>query len=393
MFAFRSASWAIHFALALTLAGCSCGRVAAQDTNSDREKLISWFRHQEELVISMYAEFENVQLPTTLEQAAVIRQILHERKQDNIYERTLMTPERARNLSYIQQWWRKGAKERFNSYYGVDFDSLGEDLIQRRPGTTLAYDGQIVRTLNPHDESQGGSTGSIASEQKSNWNRINRETPFSMLYGYCEVPYSRLIQEAATFHSTLVNRDGKRLLLVSFDCSGEILGNESLVLLFDEQHRLVERQEFEKVSTAKAQLYRRQFFSDYRRYSDPSGETIWFPHQAIYKSYVTLLNGSTLETGTKRVRIRAIQFNIDIMDDFFELKIPKNAKINDGVTGRGWLPEGERPDVLFPHEAKVRRWTWAIIGTLTAILVLALVFVVVRRRRNASRISPASGGH
>lgn len=393
MFAFWSSLRTIRRALAVSLIACSWGSAAAQNNPHDREKLISWFQHQEDLVKSMYAEFEDVALPTTPQQAAVIRQAFHEWKQDQLYERTLMTPERARNLSHVEQWWRKGPKERFNSFYSTDFAHLSADLSQLSPNTTLAKDGEFVRDLDHHNETQGGPVAAIYIEKNSHWNKATRAQPFSFLYVYCETPYTQLIREATTFHSAAIIRDGKRQLQVSFTCSDNFLKNRALALFFDEQHRLVERQEFEKVPSGKLQLDGKQVASDYRAYPHPSGETIWFPDEVIYRSYYTLSNGAALEAFTKKLRVRNLQFNIEIPDDFFELKIPNNAKIYDGVTGVGWLPEGQRPDVLFPAEARARRWTWTAIGTLTTILVLALAFVAVRRRWNLGRTSPAPGGY
>lgn len=147
-------------------------------------------------------------------------------------------------------------------------------------------------------------------------------------------------------------------------------------------------------SPTTTKLVEKHTFFDYRSYTDSSGETIWFPHEATYKTYARLpSDGSAIEKSVRKVKIRDIKFNVEIPDEFFELKIPKNAKLYDGVTGLGWLPEGERPDELFPAEARARHWTWAAIGIFTTALILAFAVVIVRRRRNAGHATPAPGGH
>jgi len=107
-------------------------------------------------------------------------------------------------------------------------------------------------------------------------------------------------------------------------------------------------------------------FTQYRAFNDPSGEVISYPMEIVYHYYIGHApNGTLVETGTKTYTIEDIKFNIDIPDDKFDLKIPKDAKVFDGVTGLGWLPEGERPAALFPEEARQARWImFAVIVSL-----------------------------
>mgnify|MGYP001577319726 FL=1 len=93
-------------------------------------------------------------------------------------------------------------------------------------------------------------------------------------------------------------------------------------------------------------------------------------------------NGKLVEYLTLNIETKDIKFNMEIPDGVFELRIPSDARVWDGVTGLGWLEPGNRPEMLFPEEARRKRWITVAVVVLLA-LVLTIGIVWYRRGRKA----------
>src|SRR5205807_879904 len=108
---------------------------------------------------------------------------------------------------------------------------------------------------------------------------------------------------------------------------------ESFVLLFDDDHHLVERQLFAKIMPDVApRLYEKHTFKDYESYEDASGEHIHFPRLAHYSYYMgNGEEGLPVEYMSESIRVLSIGFNVPIADSKFGLEIAKDGKVWDGV--------------------------------------------------------------
>jgi hypothetical protein len=350
-------------------------QAAPVDPGPDRGAVVAALAHHEGLVKTLRVDYEHTMLATPPEQAEQIKRALGKKA-----EASLFTSEFAKGHSGSARFWRKGGKQR------DEWLPLGSTDPQGQ--TTRAFDGQILRSVEKQGR-EGRPVAVIATAKTGDWHSAPREDPMAFLYLYYERPLSEVIASASTFSSEVITRGKQRLYRVAIRCAWP--SNHVLEFLFDE--RFLQQERLLKVWRARkrdAPVHNHKLvFTDYRAFETSSGEKVWFPDTVTYVGYSmdgTALDGSPLEILWKKFRFTNVQFNIDMPDSLFELEIPKNAQINDMVTGAGWLSPGQRPATLFPAEAWTKRlWVGAVV-----IAALALVTAAVFYRRRWR--SAAAGG-
>ncbi len=336
-----------------------------------RGEVVAALKHHEGLVRTLQVDYEFTMLPTPPRQAELIREALGKTASS-----TLFTAEEAKVHSGVARFWRKGAKQR-NEWSSIDPSQPQE---RRR-----AFDGQVIRSVNDNGP-DGLPVATIASADSGDWYRSPWEDPMEFFYDYYQQPLSEVVAAASSFSSAVVMRGKQRLYWVSVERARP--SDHVLEFLFDEQFLPQERLVKIWSSSKRDRLVynHKLVFSGYQDYATPSGEKISFPDTVDYTGYTmrgTLPDGSPLETLWKKYHFTKVQFNSAMPDSLFELEIPKNARIYDRLTKAGWLPTGQRPEALFPAEARARR-LW-IGGSMIAALVLVLVTtVVIYKRRKRS---------
>ncbi|KPL25096.1 MAG: hypothetical protein AMJ75_01960 [Phycisphaerae bacterium SM1_79] len=303
---------------------------ASQESPSKwtREAIARWLRHQESIVRSIECTFESKPLLTRPENIPLIDQVCRQLGKKNRY---IYTEQIVKANSFVVHWLRKGAKERWDTFELTDTDSRD---IPRTPSRSRAFDGHLVRDLELHDK---GPIGSIETIEGAHWHSTNLPDPYSFLYEFQATPYSKIVAEGSNFDMSVVVRDGRELIQVSVDHPS--LDSKSFVLLFDDKHRLIERQYISQISPDPApRLCERHVFSNYKKYKDESGELIWFPQNAVYHHYMgNLSDGTPVEYTANTMTIREIRFNVDIPDEEFLIEFPPGTEIWDGVAGLGWV--------------------------------------------------------
>lgn len=332
-----------------------------------RESVVRWLKHSEGLVQSADCEMEFRVLPTRPEMLPLIREVCAANGQRP--EQFFIDDSFVRKNSYACKWLRKGDKERF--------ERVSADGVRQ----VQSYDGQIVRLVAQRD---GNTTGSINTTQSASWSTANRVHPFSLVYLYYEKPYSHWVQQGVDFRSSTEERDGQTLTRVSVSDPMDPRDHR-ITLIFDAEGRVVERQKLRKLPSDPRPFVREiHVLTDYEAFSNPSGETIWFPRRAVYNYNMGVhASGALAEYMSEEIQIKSIHFNLDIPDGAFELRIPRDAKVWDGVTGLGWLEPGDRPETLFPEETRRQRWiTYGVV----AIAVLSTMGVALYKRRKPSRL-------
>jgi hypothetical protein len=173
-------------------------------------------------------------------------------------------------------------------------------------------------------------------------------------------------------------RGADKLYSVSITCGEEGMRDHILTFLFNERFLPVERSLTVRFPDGRLMPNHKYLFSEYKAYDTDSGEKVWFPDVVVYVGYNGRReDGEPLETCREEYHIKKMIFNSDIPDSMFELDIPREARVNDLLTGLGWLPPGERPAALFPAEARARR-LWAALA-VTAVTVLVGAVVLYRR--------------
>jgi hypothetical protein len=254
-----------------------------------------------------------------------------------------------------------------------DKTSVTESLI-----STKAFDGNVVRTLG---QSVDGPIAFIDSAETGHFSNANRLEPFAFLFEYINEPYSQLIQtspdcrvSSRRYHDT----DG---LEVSFVHPKFLYMR--FVLVLDEKYRLVQRDEImQRTGDKEPRLYERHEFTDYKAYDDPSGEQIWFPSHALYRYYMgNMPDGSPVNHTTKQIEITSLEFNVNIPDDVFTLDIPKNARVYDRLTGRGWL---DKEPARMAHSASRTRSNLWLIGAGIALPLFIIALYYLRRRMHVA---------
>jgi hypothetical protein len=367
-------------AAASALAAFASSSLQAENNSVSREQVVAWLRHQEQLVRSIECEYEYRYDPTSPQIDSQLRELFKDYPDPNAqFASAHFSKEDAEKFSHLRRFWRKGAKERWDQF------NLGDDIDSAPPRESEAFDSQILRAFSPKGE-DGKPVGSVESAQRAFWDKMPREDPSTFLFNNYEVPYSKLIESGSQFQAAEVDYDGQKCIRVSVTCSEQVSAGQVLILTFDHEHRLLER--WVKLGpplypTNPPVDHEQDVFSDYQAHRDASGEVIWFPNEAVYRTFQGKLHDGTLVANTaEHFKVHNIQFNTDIPDSLFDLKIPTDAKVYDGVTGQGWLAPGVRPPALFPDEFKISPWRVPlVIGLALATLAAAgAVFLVYKRR-------------
>jgi len=96
----------------------------------------------------------------------------------------------------------------------------------------------------------------------------------------------------------------------------------------------------------------------------------------------------------QEVTIKRIEFNVDLPDELFAFEFPPEARVYDGLTGRGWIgapAEEQHLKVAYPASAvpklpvesagwRGRLWLWSAV-CLVSVAALAGLIIWGRRRR------------
>ncbi|UCG46852.1 MAG: hypothetical protein JSU94_15300 [Phycisphaerales bacterium] len=231
--------------------------------------------------------------------------------------------------NFLVNWLRKGSMERWDMTRKIDSES---PATAKGPANTLAFDGHLFSSLARHGSAL---IGEIKTVKQSGWAAMNRVDPFAFLYEYNTMPYSQIIAQGRNLEISTVVKDNQQLTRVSlrhpqFDWRG-------FVLFFDQDRRLLERQLI-RYEESLPRIIQTHTFSDYTEHQDSSGETIWFPHKAVWHYYMgSLPDGTLVENTTDIVTIKEISFNVDIPDEQFTIEFPPGTKIWDGVNNLGWI--------------------------------------------------------
>jgi hypothetical protein len=151
---------------------------------------------------------------------------------------------------------------------------------------------------------------------------------------------------------------------------------------------------FAKVPSDPAErLYQKHVFADYRPHEDPSGETIWFPYQAVYTYHVgNLRDGTPVECNTDTIIVKRIAFNTEIPEERFVLSFPEGTTVYDWSKGPETLETGKTP-VAFPASgvsplASRGNLSWWVLVAAVACIMLLLGAMVFRRRLASRKASP-----
>ncbi|MCI0381053.1 MAG: hypothetical protein L0215_26005 [Gemmataceae bacterium] len=224
---------------------------------------------------------------------------------------------------------------------------------------------------------------SVDTTKSGHWSDSNHVHPFSLVYVYYERPYSEWVHEGVNFTLAREQHHGRSVTRVAVT-NPKNPGN-TIILFFGRDGRLIERQIiFQLPSEPKPFVCEIHELSDYETFPNPNGEPIWFPRRAVYHYNMGVHpNGTLVEYLTETIHIKDIKFNVEIPDGVFELPIPSDARVWDGVTGLGWLEPGNRPEMIFPEEAHRKRWlTIGIVVGLGLAVTIAIAWY--RRGRRAA---------
>lgn len=349
-----------------------------------RDEIIARLRHQEGLVRSMEAEFETLHFGTPRDMIPRIKEHYQRVGRPDRWERGVFDDAVSANNS-TSRWWRKNLKEREERH----FHSPTPTAPTKQ---TTAFDGQLVRRLYDRHEDVAGD---IYTAKSGYWNSLPRLNPMSFVYEDAGLAHSERAARAKRFLVDKIKLDGKSHTRITL-----AITSTKLVLYFDPDWRLVQQDHisFNPVEQKEA-IYSRVFLKDYRPYQDASGETIWFPHQAIVHHHTgSMPEGSLIVSRTKTVTVKSIRFNVDIPDDKFVLQMPKGVPIRIGRdVPASAIPEGvERyvpgtsrpPDP--PPQPKMGGVLWTSVGIGGVLVLCGGCFILLRGRGKGKQLAEGS---
>jgi hypothetical protein len=277
------------------------------------------------------------------------------------------------------QYWRDGLRERTE-----------RNPLRAKPESKPAieaFDGVHIRRLG-YSERSNSWVGQIVSTSNAGRNVENRRTPFSFLFEFINTPYSDIIRDATSCDSELVTILGKKHTKLTVRPKEKYFPDFELI--FDDQHRLVERTlTYISAPTSKANARKwgqRQSFGDYRQHILPSGERLWFPWTVTYQEYMgELEDGSRAEHVGWRFQLENVSFNEEYPDDLFLIGFPEGSRIFDGVSLMGWIGEDDKPPQPFDNDASDR--FYLLLGINVSVLIIIASITVFRRLRARRRIA------
>ncbi|MEX0713438.1 MAG: hypothetical protein WD278_13870, partial [Pirellulales bacterium] len=337
-----------------------------------RQSVVERLRHQEQLVRSMECVYEVTFRATPAAMVPLIEELC--RMPGSRPAAAFISTGDQAHRAYRAHWWRKGIKERREEE---------RPAMQGRafsPTEIEVFDGQAVKTLaNTGNE----VVGFIGNAETAAWYQSNTIQPFSLLYEFQRGPYSELIAKSPKFSSRRVMRQGVGCLEVSF--TNPNWKENSFVLLFDAQWRLLERQYKSVYSGSDTpRIGEIHYFSDYKDFHDFSGERIWFPRRATYRYYLGKTNdGRLVEYDSRVIHIRDIKFNAEISDDKFTLEFPPTTRVFDQLQNLGPLakPTASGPPVAANDPLRL------LLSVLATLLLGVLVVVILSRKARAAKAS------
>ncbi len=230
---------------------------------TDRQRIRDAFRHQEDLVESMYAEFDREHHPTTEEQARTMAQVTGRQAATFIPSEGLI-----RTQSFTAKFWRRGIKQRTET-------TLRDSESAQLGAKVEAFDGQIVRGYWTTND--GIKTGRIGTAENTSWNGMPRHDPVALFFRFYEVPLSTVVDEATRF--TVVAETGPagaKRYRVTLDCGGN-KREFGLEIVLDDSLRPLERTVFLRLPDGKRVADFRLRYSSYPHDPLLSGQTDWFP--------------------------------------------------------------------------------------------------------------------
>jgi hypothetical protein len=345
-----------------------------------REEVVAALRHQEGLVQTLRLDYDCLMRPTSPAAIARLRNILGDKEA----RKRIITADFVRSYNGTARLWWKGVRQR------------REWTPQVGSPSKSAFDGQIYRSVV--EEGPDGLPIAVIADDHD-WSRRLQEGPLAF-YLYDQRPLSTVVATASRFSSSILWRGQERLFQVVVSLTEESKGKRikiaELEFLFDDHFRQRERL-FKGIPfppTREEVLVPNQkfVFLNYRAQETSSGETIWFPGEIHLIGYSTDVrvrepDGGPVEVCRWIYRFTQMRFNEEMPDSLFTLAIPSNARVNDLLTGAGWLPRGERPAVLFPEEARGRR---LLMGAIVLAAVVLVTLILIVRSRRQSRTTPGS---
>ena len=306
----------------LIAAGCLPSAIRARQVDDESIlEPIAWIDQQAALVHSARAEFTVKYLPTIPAEmeriTALCRQRGHEYRAGSYY----LSAHQARRRSYHVNWFRKGPLEREEKAY------IARPAIVE----TTVFDGELVKTL----DGTPGRTCLYISSPASNWLQKNRIQPFAFAFEFRSLAHGTLIRES-TQRSIVRHANGSQQrseLVVRHPTEERLI----LRLVYDGQHRLVEREAILTAASPMMQLdhdeaavYSRHEFSEYKPYDDGSGKRIWFPSKAVLRYYLgKLSDGSPVQSQAIQVDVLDIEFNAPVADEKFTVRAPEGVPVFD----------------------------------------------------------------
>jgi len=341
-----------------------------------QERLSGRLRHEYAQIRDMECVYDHVALPTD----ATVVPLVHRLYQASPHLQALgkvqdciFTVENAAAQSRRCHWYRKGSMERLSVF------ELTENVRTGIPRTTYAFDGQIKRQVN-YKDIDGKRRGSVATADSADWRRIHRDNPWGFLFSYREIPYWKLVKEAAEFRGEDVQRDGTVVHRYTFRAPK--LLRYKFVLLFDALGRLLEREVWYDILNGPEEIQQRFLFGEYRAHPLRSGETLHFPHRVTKEGILGRLHDDrVVVTNVTNFKILEIQFNQDIPDNLFELEIPPDVEVWDGINHTGWIA----PGAPLPKPPSNRTWPrYVVIGSAVLLALSLFGWAAWRRRRIAA---------
>lgn len=355
----------IAVVMSVTVAGASL----SNQTETLRQAYVHKLKHQENLILSARCTYDIEARGTRAEMIPLVTDMCKLQGREKEVPRFIATEGYARSNSFSQRWWRKGIMERYET-------SPAHDAAQ---GITITFDGHIMRTV-----SQNGQSASIDSTEGF-FSKVGKN-PLTASFFFQDRRLSDLLQSGRELTAKDTRANGQGTLVFSF--VHDTAANYGIELTFDSEDRLAERRTLPPPFSHKQpardvnQIYR---ISDYRVHPNPAGEErIWFPYQfSMSLCMGTLPDGRIVEWATKFLRVKQIEFNLDIPDSLFTQEIPSSATTWDGLVSQSFLPPGVRPPVVFhPDSRSSSRVVIYIVVIL--IVVFGFGYIVARYRRKVA---------
>jgi hypothetical protein len=356
-------------AAAMLLSGLSIGSDGGPQL-ANKEAIVRRLAHQEDLIRSCDLLVTFRCHVTDPDMIPLIEAHCSKTKENP--EKFIYNEIEATKNSYVMHWWRKGLKERADTFASVD------DMMRSTasPVRRDAFDGTVARTYSPGKDSQAGQGRVYRAKQ---WLNRNRRNPFAYIYEDAHARLSELLERSLDCTITKVGEQ----TAVSFTNPDD--KNYSMKLVLD-RNGLIVRRDFLTPSHGDPvpQLYQRQSYA-YQSYRDESGEVIAFPSRVE----IELVHGKTDEGkwivySRRDVELGSAHFNRPIADEMFTIEFPANTDVRDDLSGRKTPVDSRKPGAS-------RGWQdgWLrLLGVNIGAMVLITISVAVwkwRRRRPATR--------